>query len=98
MFGKNARVRAAASTSDKVKGLTLAVREQYLTKLTTIFHTNYRECVPKDEQQFDVHDIEDCTVDVEYEIFTAKTTMTMYRSAIAQLVNIIYFFNYEINI
>ncbi|KAG5899565.1 hypothetical protein JTB14_022896 [Gonioctena quinquepunctata] len=84
LFSKHARVKAAASTSSKVKGLTLATREQYLTRLVDVFYVNYSEC--QEEPTLDRKDIEDCSIDAEYEIFTINTNMTMYRNSIAKLI------------
>lgn len=50
---------------------------------------NYNESKPDQFQyDFEKHDFEDCAVNLEYEIFTSKTNMTMYRSAIAKLVSL----------
>ncbi|KAJ8966671.1 hypothetical protein NQ314_003378 [Rhamnusium bicolor] len=75
LFSKHARVKAAASTSNKVKGLTLAVREQYLTRILDVLYVNYSEC--QEEPTLDRKDIEDCSVEVEYSIFTTNTNMTI---------------------
>ncbi|KAL3271815.1 hypothetical protein HHI36_022285 [Cryptolaemus montrouzieri] len=40
LFSNNSRVKAAASTSSKVKGLTLTTREQYLTRITDVLKAN----------------------------------------------------------
>lgn len=85
LFSKHSRVVAAASTSSKVKGLTLATREQYLSKIVETLHENYKKCV--EEQSLDKKDIEDCGIDMEYSVFTVNTTMTIYRSSIAKMVS-----------
>ncbi|XP_044260563.1 ATP-dependent DNA helicase Q5 [Tribolium madens] len=87
LFSKHTRVRAAASTSSKVKGLTLAIREQYLSKIVEVLFDNYKKCA--NEQVFDRKDVEDCAVDIEYSVFSANTTMTMYRSSVAKLISAI---------
>ncbi|XP_050302444.1 ATP-dependent DNA helicase Q5-like [Anthonomus grandis grandis] len=85
LFSKHARVKAAASTSSKVKGLTLGTREQYLSKIVDTLYANYTECATN--QTLDKKDVEDCSVDLEYDIFTATTTMTMYRNGFARLIS-----------
>ncbi|CAH1981247.1 unnamed protein product [Acanthoscelides obtectus] len=85
LIAQHARVRAAASSSSKVKGLLLATREQYVTKLTEVLHENYTKC--QEEQTFDRQDIEDCAVDIEYEIFSANTTHIMYKSSVARMIS-----------
>ncbi|CAG9821395.1 unnamed protein product [Phaedon cochleariae] len=84
LFSKHCRVKAASSTSTKIKGLTLPTREQYLTRLVDVLSVNYTEC--QEEPTLDKQDVEDCAVDVEYEIFTVNTNMTMYRSAMAKMI------------
>lgn len=88
LFSARARVMAAASTSCKVKGLTLALREQYLSKIADVLYTNYTSCMDEEDQSLDKKDVEDCGVTLEYEAFSSNTTMTMYRNSIAKLVRI----------
>nr|CAI5823614.1 unnamed protein product [Callosobruchus analis] len=85
LFAQHARVKAAASSSSKVKGLTLSTREQYVTKLTEVLQDNYSKC--QEEKAFDRQDIEDCAVDIEYEIFSANTTHIMYKSSVARMIS-----------
>lgn len=87
LLSQHSRVKAPSSTSSKVKGLTLAIREQYLTKMTDVLFDNYT--IISSEPTWDHKDIEDCAVDMEYKIFTSTTTYMMYRSALAkQIANI----------
>lgn len=87
LYAKNARVKAAASTTTKVKGLTLANREQYLNKLRDLLYENYTTAREEEEEcYFDKKDMEDCAIDLEYEVFTSNTTIMMYRNCIARLV------------
>lgn len=86
LFSKHARVQAASASSSKVKGLTLATREQYLSKILDTLYANYTECVSN--QTLDKKDIEDCSIELEYEVFGSTTTMTMYRNGLAKLVSI----------
>uniref|UniRef100_A0A6P7GRD3 DNA 3'-5' helicase n=1 Tax=Diabrotica virgifera virgifera TaxID=50390 RepID=A0A6P7GRD3_DIAVI len=85
LFSKHSRVKAAASTSNKVKGLTLVAREQYVNKLLEVLYENYTKC--QEYQELDKKDVEDCAVDVEYEVFTANTTMMMYRNSLAKMIS-----------
>lgn len=84
LFSKHARVKAAASSSSKVKGLTLATREQYVTRILDVLYDNYTKC--QEDPVLDKKDVEDCSVDVEYEIFSTNTNMPMYRNAVAKMV------------
>ncbi|XP_060533131.1 ATP-dependent DNA helicase Q5-like [Cylas formicarius] len=87
LLSKHARVKAASSSSTKVKGLTLATREQYLSKIVDILYLNYMECEQRDSQALDKKDVEDCSVDLEYQVFSSTTSMTMYRNGIAKLIS-----------
>ncbi|XP_044763142.1 ATP-dependent DNA helicase Q5 [Coccinella septempunctata] len=84
LFSNQARVKAAASTSSKVKGLTLATREQYLTKVTEGIKSNFNACMEDDI--LSQKDLEKCAVDVEYSVFSRTTTLMMYRSNLAKLI------------
>lgn len=75
---------AASSTSSKVNGLTLATREQYLTKLVDVLYKNYTQY--ESNGVLDRKDVEDCCVDIEYNVFHTNTNMTMYRNALAKTV------------
>ncbi|CAH0548926.1 unnamed protein product [Brassicogethes aeneus] len=85
LYAKNSRIKAAASTSTKIKGLTVVFREQYVNKILEVLYANYQEC--EKEPIFQKKHIEDCSVDLEYSIFTTNTTMTMYRQNVAKLIS-----------
>lgn len=85
LLSKRSRVQAPASTSKKVKGLSVATREMYLNKISEVLWDNYSEC--SKERNFDRKDVEGCGVAVEYSVFSTTTTMTMYRSTLARLVS-----------
>lgn len=71
----------------KVTGLTVIVRECNVRMFAEMVEQNYNNCKPDDfPYDFDKPDFEDCAVNLEYDIFTTKTNMTMYRSAVAKLV------------
>jgi hypothetical protein len=72
LFSGRSRVTAAASTSSKVKGLTLATREQYLSKIIEVLHDNYKGCVEEEDQTMDKKDVQDCAVEMEYSVFTSQ--------------------------
>ncbi|XP_017775468.1 PREDICTED: ATP-dependent DNA helicase Q5 isoform X1 [Nicrophorus vespilloides] len=84
LLQKNARVLSAASTGSKVKGLSLVNREQYLTKITDTLYDNYIQCATN--PLFDRKDVEDCSANLEYGVFSTTTNITMYRSALAKLI------------
>lgn len=85
LASKYALVKSAAATSRKIKGLTVLTREQYMTKIFDVLHTNYIKCAPT--QVFDKKDVEDCCIDLEYEIFTSTSNMMMYRNGLAKLIS-----------
>lgn len=86
----SSKVRAAASTTLKVTGLTVQVRERNVDLLTEALQKNYDSCKPKEfEHNFNSRDVEDVAINMEYEIFTTKTNMTMYRSSIAKLMSLV---------
>lgn len=86
-LSKHARVRAADSTSIKVNGLSILVREHNVDLLAKELELNHTVCKPETFSLiFDKIDFEDCAVDLEYAIFTTKTNMTMYRSSLVKLV------------
>nr|XP_022902939.1 ATP-dependent DNA helicase Q5-like [Onthophagus taurus] len=85
LFAKNSKVQAAGSTKTKVKGLTIAAREQYFSKITEVLIENYNQCV--EEKVLDAIDIEECTKELEYSTFTSVTTLMMYRNASAKLIS-----------
>ncbi|XP_018318935.1 uncharacterized protein LOC108732553 isoform X2 [Agrilus planipennis] len=84
LFNANKRVIAASSTSSKVSGLNLGIREQYVTKIKDVLWANYSECC--DDKKYDIKDIESCAVDIEYSVFSSNTTVTMYRNSLAKIV------------
>lgn len=86
-LSKHARVRAADSTSIKVNGLSILVREHNVDMLAKELESNHTICKPENFTLiFDKVDFEDCAVDLEYAIFTTKTNMTMYRSSLVKMV------------
>ncbi|KAK4878364.1 hypothetical protein RN001_010870 [Aquatica leii] len=84
LFSKRSRVLAAASTSNKVNGLTIATREQYLSKLVEVLTDNYTQCC--ENRTFDKKDLEECAADLEYSTFSATTALTVYRSVNAKMI------------
>ncbi|XP_057656384.1 ATP-dependent DNA helicase Q5 isoform X2 [Diorhabda carinulata] len=85
LFSAHSRVKAASSTTNKVKGLTLVTREQYVSKLLDVLYENYTKC--QEDPTLDKKDVEDCSIDIEYESFTSNTNMTMYRNSLAKKIS-----------
>lgn len=88
LLGKHARVMAAAATSSKVRGLKIAMREMYTSKLHDALYENYCACNAESERIFDKKDVEDCAVAEEYKIFSTTTTFITYRSGVCKLVRL----------
>lgn len=87
-LAKHSRVRAADASTTKVSGLSILVREYNVDILSKELDINHKQCKPDEfAHVFDRLDFEDVAVDLEYSIFTTKTNITMYRSAIVKLVN-----------
>ncbi|KAF5287641.1 hypothetical protein FQA39_LY15844 [Lamprigera yunnana] len=82
LFSKHSRVHSAWSTTNKVSGLTIVIREQYLTKLIEVLTENYRQCCVNPE--FDEKDLQECAADLEYSSFTTTTTLMIYRNTNAK--------------
>ncbi|KDR23331.1 hypothetical protein L798_05292, partial [Zootermopsis nevadensis] len=88
---KYSRVRAADSTGVKVNGLTVSVRESYLSLLVENLKKNYERCHMVDPSQHSLStaDIEICAIDMEYEAFTSNKVASLYRRVIVKLVSCI---------
>ncbi|XP_063234032.1 ATP-dependent DNA helicase Q5-like [Bacillus rossius redtenbacheri] len=87
---KHARVRSADATTVKINGLTLVIRETYLTLLIDRLLSNYERCrkVDAPELQLSRDDIEQCAVDMEYRLaFTKNTVSSLYRKDMSKLMN-----------
>lgn len=93
ILSKHARVIAAASTSTKVKGLTLATREQYLNKIAEVLYDNYVAATK--EPVWDRLDMEECGKEMEYKVFSGCTTFMLYRNGLAKQVSIILIFIFK---
>jgi len=85
-----ARVKAADSTSTKIRGLTLTIRETYLNSVIDVLDANYRKAkeIQEEERDLKANDIRDCAVDLEYGIFTANHVITVYRQRMAFAVSV----------
>lgn len=92
---KYSKVKAASSTETKVNGLTVTIRENYLSLLTEILVKSVVDCkdVDKPIHELKKSDYEDCAVEMEYEIFSLNKVVSLYRRGIAKLVRI---FNYYV--
>lgn len=63
-----------------------------MNKLRDLLHDNYLAAkVEEDDEYFDKKDMEDCAIDVEYEIFSSHSNITMYRNSAAKLVTFLLF-------
>lgn len=89
---QNARVKAADATGTKIRGLTLTLRETYLSSFLDALNTNYENCrqfiCEGNEKKFTKADILDCAVQVEYNIFTNNTVLSIYRQKGAMAVSL----------
>jgi len=89
-LAKSARVRAAASTSRKISGLTVATRESNLNLFLEGLRKNFKVIKEKEAsessggislKQFDELDLLDCAVGLEFDIFSSTKVVTTYRRA-----------------
>ncbi|XP_059621065.1 ATP-dependent DNA helicase Q5 [Phlebotomus argentipes] len=81
------RVKHAMSTETKIVGLTITLRESYLSMIADLLKKNYEagqedESVPK---TLVYRDFEDISVELEYEAFTSNKVITLYRRSAAKL-------------
>ncbi|PSN39325.1 hypothetical protein C0J52_23599 [Blattella germanica] len=85
---KFSRVRAAESTGVKVNGLTVSVRESFLSLLAEVLNKNYAQChiVDAPENSLTPNDIEMCAIDMEYEAFTKNTVVSLYKRTILKMI------------
>lgn len=86
---KHSKCKAAASTPNKVNGLTVASRDGYLVLLTDALNNNFHST--KDVDHFDKplskNDIEQCAIELEYEAFSCSTVISLYRRAMSKLIS-----------
>lgn len=98
LIERNCKVKSGASTSRKVSGLTITIREHYLTALTEVLWTNYTsyksylELIEDTGElskvpHFDRKDMEDCAAEMEYEVFGGYRTVSMYRNGVAKMIS-----------
>ncbi|GLG96231.1 Uncharacterized protein GBIM_03048 [Gryllus bimaculatus] len=81
-----ARVKAASSTSVKVTGLTVAMRETYLGLFIEALKRNLEKCQVIDPplNKLQDKDVEECAIALEYEIFSSNKVISLYRRGIAK--------------
>ncbi|XP_053612288.1 ATP-dependent DNA helicase Q5-like [Plodia interpunctella] len=86
---KYSKCKAASSTGTKVNGLTVAGREGYLSLLTDALTNNLTNSVETErpDKPLSRYDVEQCAVELEYEVFSSNTVISLYRRAIAKLLS-----------
>ncbi|KAM3964263.1 recQ5 helicase [Aphomia sociella] len=86
---KYSKCKAAGSTGVKVNGLTVSGREGYLTLITDALNNNLKsmENVDVPDQQLSRYDVEQCAIELEYEVFSSNKVITLYRRSIAKLIS-----------
>ncbi|XP_037906175.1 ATP-dependent DNA helicase Q5 [Hermetia illucens] len=86
---KVSKVKAAQSTTVKVAGLTLALRESYLTMFLDSLRINLAKCTSPEfgELRLKNKDYENIAVELEYESFTSNKVLSLYKRAIAKKVS-----------
>lgn len=84
---KHSIVKAASSTSTKVSGLKISVRESYVAFFKDLLDKNLTKCKMLDPPNNDVgnDDLEKIGVNLEYSIFTNSKSVSLYRRNIAKL-------------
>ncbi|XP_055381037.1 ATP-dependent DNA helicase Q5-like [Condylostylus longicornis] len=80
------RVKFPHSTTTKVSGLTISLRESYLTSLADLISANIENSMENTEkiEKYKYVDFEDIAKEIEYECFTKNKVLSMYRRSIAQ--------------
>ncbi|CAH0702433.1 unnamed protein product [Spodoptera exigua] len=86
---KHSKCKAAASTPNKVNGLTVASRDGYLVLLTDALNNNFHSTKEIDQfnKPLSKHDIEQCAIELEYEAFSCSTVISLYRRAMSKLIS-----------
>ncbi|XP_041988091.1 ATP-dependent DNA helicase Q5-like [Aricia agestis] len=88
---KYSKCKAAESTGKKVNGLTISGREGYLTLLVDALTTNLERMkgIEEPDHHLKKHHIEQCAVELEYEVFSASTVISLYRRGMSKLISAI---------
>lgn len=83
------RLRAASSTTIKITGLSISLREKYLTFLEDALKKNFEKCSIIDPPSHSLEEkhIEECAIGMEYQIFTSNKVIYLYRRDIAKKVS-----------
>lgn len=86
---KHSRCKAAESTSTKVNGLTVGSRESYLSLLIDALKTNLNTMkgIQEPKKPLSRKDVEQCAIDLEYEIFSSSTVISLYRRAMTKMIS-----------
>ncbi|XP_030029278.1 ATP-dependent DNA helicase Q5 isoform X2 [Manduca sexta] len=88
---KHSKCKAADCTGNKVNGLTVPIRESYLSLLTTALKENLANTkdVDKTIKPLSNYDVEQCAIGIEYEAFSNSTVVSLYRRALSRLITTI---------
>ncbi|XP_022814713.1 ATP-dependent DNA helicase Q5-like [Spodoptera litura] len=86
---KHSKCKAAASTPNKVNGLTVASRDGYLVLLTDALNNNFHSTkdIDRCDKLLSKNDIEQCAIELEYEAFSCSTVISLYRRAMSKLIS-----------
>lgn len=85
-LSKSSRVMAAESTARKVNGLSVTVRESYMSLLEGELSKNLSKCgdVDPPPETLSKSDIEACAQQIEYLAFTSTKVVSLYKRAIVK--------------
>lgn len=85
-LAKSSRVLAAHSTERKINGLTVTVRESYMTLVEGELTKNFHKCGDIDPplQGLIKDDIEACAQQMEYQAFSANKIVSLYKRAVVK--------------
>lgn len=72
-----------------MNGLTVAIRENYLSLLTDALRNNLKNLkgIDEPENNLSERDVERCAIELEYDAFSNSTVISLYRRAMAKVVS-----------
>ncbi|KAE8742361.1 hypothetical protein FOCC_FOCC012048 [Frankliniella occidentalis] len=85
-LAKSSRVLSAQNTGRKITGLSVVVRESYMTLVEGELTKNLRKCgeIDPPDQSLSKEDVEMCAQQIEYQAFTANKVISLYKRAIVK--------------